>query len=115
MIRGNSTDFRRQVRAFYKAGIEGRIMMLRDFHSPEATWHKGMIYNFESGHPFLLSVIKDWYRDNPDGMIGDIGGLLLAKGEEDEYEIEERKRKSKRDSQRKRCKKELNNIIKKQI
>jgi hypothetical protein len=73
-----------------------------------------MVYCFEKGHPFLLSVIKDWFIQNPKGLIGDVQALLKVKGEEEEYEIEERIRKSKRASQRQRCKIELHNILRKQ-
>ncbi|WP_422005389.1 hypothetical protein [Roseivirga pacifica] len=89
-------------------------MMTKDFTSPEATWSRGMIYNFEKGHPFLVHVIKEWYKDNPKGLIGDIKGLLIAKGEEDEYEAAEKERKAQLNSQRERCKIELHNILRKQ-
>jgi hypothetical protein len=114
MIRGKSSDFSRRVCEFYKSGIDGRIMITQDYHSAEATWNKGMIYNFKTGHPFLIRVIQEWYKENPKGLIGDVKGFLTAVGEEDEYEIEERRRKSKRNRQRQRCKVELHNILRKQ-
>ncbi len=88
--------------------------MTQDYHSAEATWSRGMIYNFRTGHPFLVKVIQEWYKENPKGLIGDVKGFMNAVGEEEEYEIEERRRKLKRNKQRQRCKIELHNILRKQ-
>jgi hypothetical protein len=112
MVKGGNRKLARKIIQFYEEGTKGRVMALKEYYSEEANWGKGMIYHFEKGHPFLLSVMRDWYLSNPEGLIGDIDGFLKAQGEEDEHEIQSTYRKIKMEFNMKRCQRELSNILK---
>lgn len=114
MIRGNN-GFVRKLDQFFKDGFKDRVITTMSYLSEKAEWGKGVIINIKKCHPFLLEVVKDWYKKNDfEGLIGDIDSLFSSKGEEDEHQKETNQRKFDVDGRVQRNKKQLFNILRKQ-
>lgn len=114
---GTSNDFIERIYKFYKEGIEGRIMLIKEcrIKASDISIGQGAIIIFERAREYLLSVLKEWYMDNGcKGIIGDIAGFLLAKGCPDEREEEAEKRKIGFEMRVMNNKRQLHAILRKQ-
>ena len=107
-------DFKILYYNFIKGDMSQKLFMMKDYESESACWGRGAIVNLDKAEPFLLNIIFEWSRNNPDGYIGDERTFYYLVNKQGNERVYQKIRKSHRDfNKRVKRMRSLHNILRK--
>lgn len=102
-------------RNFITGSTGGKIFMMKRLEKGDTILGKGAVILLQKATPFLLTILKEYYINDRDAMIGDIEMLLHLVESRQIYELKKRNQKRIQHSIKvTKTKMQLHNILRQQ-